>query len=121
MKLYRFKYLPYITMDDHIARFDSLIIDLLNLDEKINDVDKAILLASLPDEYEHFMVSMLTGKEAISFKEVTTTQYYNKIKKKDELEHRSSAGEVHIVRGRSQSCKPNAPFVMRKGVRRNTV
>ena len=60
-------------MDDQITRFNSLVIKLLNLDEKINDVDKALsLLASLLDEYEHFMVSMLTGKEASSFKQVTT-------------------------------------------------
>ena len=58
-------------MNDHITRFDSLVTDLLNLDEKVSDVDKAlILLASLLDEYEHLIVSMLTGKETITFKEV---------------------------------------------------
>ena len=73
MKLHRFKNLSGTTMDDQITRFNSLVIKLLNLDEKINDVDKALsLLASLLDEYEHFMVSMLTGKEASSFKQVTT-------------------------------------------------
>ena len=74
---------------------------------KVSDVDKAlILLASLPDEYEHLIVSMLTGKETITFKEVTTALYSNEIRKKDKLEHRSSAGEAHTVRGRNQSRKP---------------
>ena len=101
LKLYRFQYKPGTTMNDHITRFDSLVTDLLNLDEKVSDVDKAlILLASLPDEYEHLIVSMLTGKETITFKEVTTALYSNEIKKKeDKLEHRSSAGEAHTVRG----------------------
>ncbi|KAI4331921.1 hypothetical protein L6164_016867 [Bauhinia variegata] len=107
-KLYRFQYLPGTTMNKHITRFDSLVTDLLNLDENINDTDKAlILLASLPDEYEHLIVSMLAGKETITFKEVTTALYSNEIRKKDKLEHKSSAGEAHTVRGRSQSHKPS--------------
>ena len=82
-KLYRFQYKPGTTMNDHITRFDSLVTDLLNLDEKVSDVDKAlILLASLPDEYEHLIVSMLIRKETITFKEVTTALYSNEIKKK---------------------------------------
>lgn len=48
MKLYCFQYLPGTTMSDHITRFESLVTDLLNLVERINDVEKAlILLASL--------------------------------------------------------------------------
>ena len=106
-KLYRFQYKPGTTMNDHITRFDSLVTDLLNLDEKVSDVDKAlILLASLPDKYEHLIVSMLIGKETITFKEVTSALYSNEIRKKDKLEHRSSAGEAHTVRGRNQSRKP---------------
>ena len=31
-------------MNDHITRFDSLVNDLLNLDEKVSDVDKALIL-----------------------------------------------------------------------------
>ena len=82
-KLYRFQYKPGTTMNDHITRFDSLVTYLLNLDEKVSDVDKAlILLASLPDEYEHLIVSMLIGKETITFKEVTTALYSNEIRKK---------------------------------------
>ena len=70
-------------MCDHITRFNLLVTDLLNLDEKVSDVDKAlILLVSLPDEYEHLIVSMLTGKKTITFKEVTTTLYSNEIIKK---------------------------------------
>ena len=107
-KLYRFQYKPGTTMNHHITRFDSLVTDLLNLDEKVSDVDKAlILLASLPDEYEHLIISMLTGKETITFIEVTTALYSNEIRKKYiyKLEHRSSAGEAHTVRGRNQSQK----------------
>ena len=106
-KLYRFQYKPGTTMNDHITRFDSLVTDLLNLNEKVSDVDKTlILLASLPDEYEHLIVSMLIGKETITFKEVTTALYSNEIRKKDKLEHRSSSGEAHTVRGCNQSRKP---------------
>ena len=52
---------------------------------------------------------MLTGKETITFKELTTALYSNEIeKKKDKLEHRSSVGEAHTVRGRIQSRKPGS-------------
>ena len=106
-KLYRFQYKPGTIMNDHITRFDSLVTDLLNLDENVSEVEKAlILLGSLPDEYEHFIISMLTGKETITFKEVTTALYSNELRKKSKLENRSSAGEAHTVRGRSQSRKP---------------
>ena len=82
-KLYRFQYKLVTTMNDHITIFDSLVTDLLNQYEKVSDVDKAlILLASLYDEYEHLIVSMLTGKETITFKEVTTALYSNEIRKK---------------------------------------
>ena len=79
---------------------------------------------------------MLTGKETITFKEVTTALYSNEIRKKDKLVHRSSAGEAHTVRGRNQSRKPrkgedlsqkanlqkmNVPFVTKKGIGRKTV
>ena len=30
-------------MNDHITRFDSLVTDLWNLDEKVSDVDKALI------------------------------------------------------------------------------
>ena len=49
---------------------------------------------------------MLTGKETITFKEVTTALYSNEIIKKDKLEHKSSAGEAHTVQGCNQSRKP---------------
>ena len=85
-------------MNYHITKFDSLVTDLLNLDEKVSDVDKAlILLASIPDEYEHFIISMSTGKETITFKEVTTALYSNEIRKKANLQ------------------KMNVPFVTKKG------
>ena len=107
MKLYHFQYKPGTTMDDHITRFDSLVTDLLNLNEKVSDADKAlILLDSLPDEYEHLIVSILIRKETITFKEVTIALYSNEIRKKDKLEHGGSAGEAHTVRGRNQSRKP---------------
>ena len=37
-KLYHFQYKPGTTMNDHITRFDSLVTDLLNLDEKVSGV-----------------------------------------------------------------------------------
>ena len=136
-KLYRFQYKPGTTMNDHITRFDSLVTDLLNLDEKVSDVDKAlILLASLPDEYEHLIVSMLTGKETITFKEVTTALYSNEIRKKDKLDTGAqlvnptllevvikvkNQGEGEDLSQKANLQKMNVPFVSKKGIGRKTV
>ena len=52
-KLYRFTYAPGMSMNDHVNSFNKILADLLNLDEKFEDEDKALLLLnSLPDEYD---------------------------------------------------------------------
>ena len=103
-KLYRFQYKPGTTMNDHITRFDSLVTDLLNLDEKVSDVDKAlILLASLPDEYEHLIVSML---KPILFEVVIKAE---------------NQGEGEDLSQKANLQKMNVPFVTKKGIGRKTV
>ena len=55
----------------HLDAFNKLIADLLNLDEDIKDEDKAlILLNSLTDSYEHFVTTIMHGKETVKFEDV---------------------------------------------------
>ncbi|KAL5776174.1 hypothetical protein ACOSP7_009100 [Xanthoceras sorbifolium] len=102
-KLFRFDYLPGTTINDHITAFNQLVADLLNLDETFKDEDLALmLLASLPDEYDHLITSLLIGKDKVSFDEVCTALYSHEIRKKDKKESRNEAAEALAVRGRSQ-------------------
>ena len=54
----------------HIDEFESIIMDLQNLDAIIDYEDKALLLCSLPHSYKHFRETMLYGKDTISLKDV---------------------------------------------------
>ncbi|KAL5761842.1 hypothetical protein ACOSP7_018106 [Xanthoceras sorbifolium] len=57
----------------HIDEFESLIMDLQNLDVKIDDEDQALLLLCLlPSSYRHFRETMLYGKYTISLNDVKT-------------------------------------------------
>ena len=59
------------SLNFHIDEFESIIMDLQNLDVTIDDEDKALLLlCSLPHSYRHFRETMLYGKNTISLKDV---------------------------------------------------
>ena len=55
----------------HLDEFDSLVMDLKNVDVEIGDEQLAIkLLCSLPPEYVHFRETVLYGKDEISMEEI---------------------------------------------------
>lgn len=55
---------------DHLNRFNGLINQLNNLDEKLKDEDKAILLlVSLPRKYSNVVTSLLVGKTNLALDE----------------------------------------------------
>ncbi|KAH9752632.1 hypothetical protein KPL71_014771 [Citrus sinensis] len=73
-QVYGFRMKHGVSMHDHISRFEKLPADLKNLDEDIKDEVKAIiLLHSLPEEYSHFVTTLIYGKSVIVFKDVCTT------------------------------------------------
>ncbi len=55
----------------HINIFNALINDLNRMDVQISEEDQALLLlASLPDSYEHFVTTLMFGKSTLNFNEV---------------------------------------------------
>ncbi|KAL8125785.1 hypothetical protein AgCh_013171 [Apium graveolens] len=55
---------------DHLNRFNGLINQLNNLDEKLKDEDKVVLLlVSLPKKYNTVMTSLLVGKTKLDLDE----------------------------------------------------
>ncbi|KAG8485591.1 hypothetical protein CXB51_018981 [Gossypium anomalum] len=106
-KLYRFTYAHGMSMNDHVNSFNKILADFLNLDEKFEDEDKALLLLnSLPDEYDHLTSTLLHGKDTITFDVVCSAFYRSETRKKDKKDHRDTNAEVLTVRGRSHSSKP---------------
>ncbi|KAH9659027.1 hypothetical protein KPL70_023708 [Citrus sinensis] len=106
-KLYRFTYTHGMSMNDHVNSFNKILADLLNLDERFEDEDKALLLLnSLPDEYDHLTTTLLHGKDSVTFDAVCSALYNSETRKKDRKDHRDTIAEALTARGRSQSRKP---------------
>ncbi|GKF24906.1 hypothetical protein Tco_0080800 [Tanacetum coccineum] len=65
-KLYTF-YMPTgRKISEHIDEFNIIILDLANIEVKFEDEDLALLLlTSLPASYEHFVDTLLYGREAL--------------------------------------------------------
>ena len=69
--LYMLRMSEGTSITSHLDQFDSIIMDLENVDVKIDEEDKAvILLCSLPSSLKHFRDTMLYGKETISYKDI---------------------------------------------------
>ncbi|KAM2047258.1 hypothetical protein ACFX1T_005942 [Malus domestica] len=99
-KLYRFQYNEGTKMIRHLDAFNKLIADLLNLDEDIKDEDKAlILLNSLPDSYEHFVTTIMHGKETVKFEDMSNALMNYEMRHRDK--NHDSTSEALFVRGRS--------------------
>ena len=86
----------------HLDKFDSLVMDLENIDAKIDDEDKALLLlCSLPQSFKHFRDTLIYGKETVSYQEIKSA-----LKSKEQIdrditgESRGNQAEGLVVRGR---------------------
>ncbi|PHT53674.1 hypothetical protein CQW23_08136 [Capsicum baccatum] len=88
-------------IQSHLGEFNSIIIDLENLDVEIDDEDKAVLLiVSLPPSYRHFKEIMLYGNNVtLSFDDVKSNLLSKE--KFDTQIHSESSGEGLVVRGRN--------------------
>lgn len=75
-RLYRFQLKRGVSIRDHMNNFTELLADLANVDEKIKDIDKMLILLNyLPnDKYETFVLTLINEKSSLCYNEVTTTQ-----------------------------------------------
>ncbi|GJU49974.1 hypothetical protein Tco_1219529 [Tanacetum coccineum] len=99
--LYTYNKSPSTKLDDHIHEFNNLIVDLANIDIKIEDEDQTLmLLTSLPSSYENFVETLLYGRESLTMEDVLATLKSRDLKKKTEGT-KDETGDGLYVRGRS--------------------
>ena len=68
------------TMLEYLNFFNK--IELLVVDVKIDEEDKAsILLSSLPESYNHIVITILYDKKTLILEEVMLTLLFNEIRK----------------------------------------
>ena len=82
-QLYRLYMKEAIAVLEHLNFFKKVINELLTVDVKIDEEDKAsIHLNSLPESYNHIVTTMLYGKKTLILEEVTSTLLSNEIRKR---------------------------------------
>nr|GEY22899.1 retrovirus-related Pol polyprotein from transposon TNT 1-94 [Tanacetum cinerariifolium] len=80
-------------ISEHIDEFNKIVLDLANIEVKFKDKDFALLLlTSLPASYEHFVDTLLYGREVLTLEDVMATLNSKEIKE------RSKANGVMVVR-----------------------
>ena len=99
-KLYTF-YMPAgRAISEHIDEFNKIVLDLANIEVKFEDEDLALLLlTSLPASYEHFVDTLLYGREALTLEDVMATLNSKEIKERSKA--KGDDGEGLYVRGRT--------------------
>ncbi|KAH9657805.1 hypothetical protein KPL70_023225 [Citrus sinensis] len=90
-RLYTFSMKDEVAMKDHVDEFNKLILDLENVNIILEDEDSAlILLSSLPESYEHFVDTLLYGRQTLSLKDVKDAMESKDLKKRAEVKDQSN-------------------------------
>ena len=84
--------------------YTKLLTDLVNVDVKIDEEDKVvILLNSLPEEeYEIFTLTLINGRQILNYNEVSAALVNYEVRRQDKLSSsENTTTEALAVRGRS--------------------
>lgn len=75
-----------IELRDHLDKLNSILLELRNIDVKVEDEDATlILLVSLPNSFENFVQSFIVGKDTVKLEEVRSALHSR------ELHHKASS------------------------------
>ena len=87
---------------DHLDELNRIIMDLKNIEVVIDDEDQIlIVLCSLPASYEHFVTTMLYGRDTISMEDVKSSLYSKELRKKVSGESSVHDDQALVVRGKT--------------------
>lgn len=107
-RLYLKKQLYTLQMDEakemrkHLDDFNRIMLDLTAVGVNIDEEDQAIiLLSSLPKSYEHFVDTMLYGKQTLTLSEVKSALNSKELQKRSDAKVETAA-EGLTIRGRTE-------------------
>ena len=87
------------SLANHIDNFNRIILNLEDINVELEDEDKAIiLLSSLPLFYEHFVDTLLYGRQSITIVDVKNLLSSKEVTKKAEINN----GESLMARERAE-------------------
>ena len=98
--LHTFQMAPGKTIGDHLDDFNKIILDLENIEVKVDDEDQDDEDHSLPEQYENFVDTMLYGRESLTLEEVQSALMSKELKRKSEA--KEEAAEGLMARGRPE-------------------
>uniref|UniRef100_A0A0D3BX66 CCHC-type domain-containing protein n=1 Tax=Brassica oleracea var. oleracea TaxID=109376 RepID=A0A0D3BX66_BRAOL len=79
-----------IELRDHFDKLNSILLELRNIDVKVEDEDATlILLVSLPNFFENFVQSFIVGKDTVKLEEVRSALHSR------ELHHKASSSGTY--------------------------
>jgi len=97
-----------LSINEHMNNYTKLPTDLVNIDVKIEEENKAlILLNSLPDEeYENFTLTLINGKQTLNYSDVSAALINYEVRRQDKLSSsEGTSAEALAIRGRSSNRK----------------
>jgi hypothetical protein len=98
-KLFGLKMQEGSDLTEHINVFNQLVADLMKVEVKIDDEDRAIiLLCSLPRSYEHLVTTLTYGKEDIKMEDIVAALLAHDQRRKNNAMEESS-GDALLVKG----------------------
>ncbi|KAK3016711.1 hypothetical protein RJ639_005649 [Escallonia herrerae] len=98
-RLYTLRIKEGTSISDHLDEYNKVILDL---DIKVEDKDKALLLlCSLPPSYKHLVTTLLYRKDSISMEEVEAVINSQELRKKVSENRGEEHGDGLMAQGRS--------------------
>jgi hypothetical protein len=103
-RLYTFRMQEDTPLCDHLDYFNRIILDMKNIDIKVNDEDQTlILLCSLPGAFDNFVNSMLYGRDTISLADVKSALNFMELRTKLNSKGSDNQAEGLFVNGCSEN------------------
>ena len=98
-------------LHDHINKFNQLVSQLLNADDKLSGEEQALLLVSLPRSFKALVQTLLVGRSTLNLDEVIAALRENErmMRAENVDDEHNAIVVVEYERGRNHSRRHDSP------------